>query len=240
MPPSEADIHSEEFVKRLFDDMAQTYGLVHLFSSLGFAYLWRRATVASLMPTAGSVCDLMAGGGECLSHVKDRFGKSSRVDLIDLSEKMCAKAERLVARRDHGSCRVINASVLSVPVEPDRYDAVVSTFGLKTLSEEERRCLAREVRRILKPGGQLSLLEFSLPPNPFVRFFFRLYVRYYVPFIGLVFLGNPDDYRMLWTYTREFENCRTMFRYLGDEGFELEYKSYFLGSATQLVGRLRR
>lgn len=231
-----ADIHSESFVKGLFDEMAQIYGLVNLFSSLGFAWLWRRQAVHALAADSRRICDLMTGGAECLEHIKKHHGNDCEVDLVDWSAGMCQRAEATVERGENGRCRVLEASALEMPVEDCFYDAVVSNFGLKALTPNEVQQLAKEVKRILKPGGSLSMLEFSMPASGFIRFFFRLYVKFYVPFLGWVFLGNPDNYRMLWRYTREFGDCRQAYDAFVKEGFVLEYRTHFFGSATQIVG----
>ena len=234
------DIHDENQVKRLFGEMARTYGVVNIVSSLGFAWFWRRQAARSLPRECGRVCDLMTGGAECLGHIKSRAGAGVEVDLVDWCEGMCARAEAVIDRRGYKGCRVIQASALQVPVDDARYDAVVSTFGLKTLAPHELALLAKEVSRILKPGGSISLLEFSMPRRHLVRFLFRIYVQFHVPLLGAVFLGNPDNYRMLWRYTREFEDCRRALEHFRREGFEVRFVSHFFGSATQIVGTLGR
>lgn len=233
------DIHSESYVKGLFNEMSQTYGLVNILSSLGFAYLWRKLAVHSIPRKSTHICDLMTGGAECLPHIKNRFGAGAEVHLVDWCANMCERAHMTVARHRHTNCAIINASALELPSKDASYDAVISTFGLKTLAPHEFALLAKEIRRILKPGGTVSLLEFSIPHQPFIRFFFRLYVKYYVPFLGWIFLGNPDNYRMLWRYTEEFQSCRKALQTFQQEGFEIELKSHFFGSATQLLGHAR-
>lgn len=234
------DIHSESYVKGLFNEMAQTYGIVNIFSSLGFAYFWRKQAVYAVSHNRTRICDLMTGGAECLCHIKKKFGPESEVHLVDWCENMCKRADATVKRHRHANCTVINANALKIPAEDGSYDAVVSTFGLKTLAAHEFEQLAREVKRILKPGGSISMLEFSMPPNAFIRFFFRMYVKLYVPFLGWVFLGNPDNYRMLWRYTKEFENCKRVLEVFKDEGFDVEFRSRFFGSATQIVGHAQQ
>ncbi|GAA5497257.1 demethylmenaquinone methyltransferase [Rubritalea halochordaticola] len=180
----------------------------------------------------------MTGGAECLTHMRTHFGKETRMELVDWCEDMCARARQTV-RRYHGKqVEVINASALALPGQDASYDAVVSTFGLKTLSPDELLDFVREVKRVLKPGGSISLLEFSMPENAMVRFFFRLYVKIYVPFLGWLFLGNPDNYRMLWKYTREFGSCRRVVPLFESEGFEVQCRSSFFGSATHITGRI--
>ena len=232
------DIHSENFVKELFDEMSKTYGVVNLLSSLGFAYLWRRQAVFSISTSneGPRICDLMTGGAECLSHIKKNFGSECEVDLVDWCENMCERADSTVKRHGHEKCTVVHSSALDLPVAKASYDAVVSTFGLKTLGPGEIEDLAKEIKRVLKPGGSISLLEFSMPSNRLIRFFFRLYVKMYVPFLGWVFLGNPDNYRMLWRYTKEFGSCEEALEAFRKEGFEVSFKSRFFGSATQILG----
>lgn len=229
---------SEDFVRRLFDEMARTYGLVNMVSSLGFAYVWRRRAVRSLPQPAGLVADLMAGGGECLGHLKRHLGRDVRIDLIDWSRGMCDRAEAAVARGRFSGVRVLCTSALAVPAPDQTYDAIVSTFGMKTLTDTETRAFAREVRRILKPSGCVSILEFSNPHGRLVGFFFRVYVKHYVPLLGRVFLGNPENYRMLWRYTEAFGNCSRVAEIFRAEGFEVTMSDGFLGSATQVTARL--
>jgi len=233
------DIHSEAFVTSLFDEMAQTYGIVNIFSSLGFAYFWRKRAVEDTQAQALDVADLMAGGGECLTHIVKRFGSSTRIDLIDWSEQMCERAGKTCKRMTVENCRVLQHSSLDVPVESNSCVVVISTFGLKTLAADQFKLLAAEIRRILRPSGRFSILEFSIPTNRFVRPFFKLYVNHYVPLLGRLFLGNPDNYRMLWRYTKEFGDCRHVKDIFKSEGFTVAMKTYFLGSATHITGCAR-
>ena len=234
-----ANIHSESYVKSLFEEMSKSYGIVNLISSLGFAYFWRKQATYSLPSDSQNICDLMAGGGECLSHIRKRFGKRSTVHLVDWCEGMCNHARSAVKRKHATECSVVNASALDLPFKESSFDSIISTFGLKTLATHEIELLAQEIKRVLTPHGSISLLEFSIPRNRFVRFFFRIYVKLYVPFLGWVFLGNPDNYRMLWRYTKEFGNCKSIVDAFEKHGFEIQYRSRFLGSATQIIGYLK-
>jgi demethylmenaquinone methyltransferase/2-methoxy-6-polyprenyl-1,4-benzoquinol methylase len=63
------------------------------------------------------------------------------------------------------------------------------------------------------------------------------YLRYIIPLIGRIFLGNPDNYRMLGIYTERFNNCSGMADALKHAGLEVEYRSFFFGCASGLRGR---
>lgn len=234
-PKPTEDIRSREFVATLFNEMAQTYGIVNMISSLGFAYIWRRNAVNQLPPSSKRIIDLMAGGGECLVHIERRCAEDAEICFVDWSEVMCDRARATVARSKSKNSTVIHSDALDVPDENESFDAVVSTFGLKTLRDEEIGELATEIMRLLSPGGIASILEFSVPELPVTRPLFKLYVKYYVPFLGRIFLGNPDNYRLLWKYTEEFGNCQKVVERFRSAGFTVRYETYFLGSATQII-----
>lgn len=217
--------------------MSKSYGIVNLFSSLGFAYFWRRVTVRAVRMGGPMVCDVMAGGGECLCHAISAYGRDLRIDLVDWSSVMCGKAQANVDRRQLKNARVLEENALTIPVNDASYDTVYSAFGLKTLSSAEMEKFSVELYRVMKPGGVFSFLEFSVPRSAWIRRPFRLYVEYYVPFIGQIFLGNPDNYRMLWRYTKAFGSCRSVLSNFEAAGFDVECRDLFLGTATQLVGR---
>lgn len=231
------NIYSPEYIKHLFDEMAQTYGVVNMISSLGFTCTWRKTCVHTIKGEAAHVCDLMTGGGECLSHIKKNFGPTVKVDLVDWSDVMCQRARNNIARNKYQNSEVICCNALNLPKPNNIYDVVYSTFGLKTLTDEELVLLATEIKRVLKPGGRFCLLEFSVPTNCLLRPFFQLYVKYLVPVMGWLFLGNPDNYRMLWQYTAAFGNCDKVQRIFTGHGFQTNISSFFFGSATQIHGR---
>ncbi|HRE83721.1 MAG TPA: class I SAM-dependent methyltransferase [Opitutaceae bacterium] len=233
---NEPGVHDPENVRSLFDEMAKTYGYVHLFSSLGFAYFWRKACARQIPRESLQVLDVMSGSGECVTHLIPWLGAATKIQMVDFSASMCAAAQRNLNRWKNPNVEVLNGDALSLPFRDDGFDAVTSTFGLKTLSMDQLAQFARELYRVVRPGGVVSLLEFSIPDRPYLIPFFRFYVKHYVPFLGRIFLGNPDNYRMLWKYTVGFGDCSTAMPAFRAAGFKLELRRYFFGSATHLVG----
>jgi len=104
------------------------------------------------------------------------------------------------------------------------------------MSEQQLKRLAAEFWRILKPGGQIALVEVSKPKQVFLRFFYLFYLKYVIPVLGKICLGNPETYRMLGVYTVRFENCKHTKTILEQVGFEVGYQSYFGGCASGLLG----
>jgi len=113
----------------------------------------------------------------------------------------------------------------------------VSSFGLKTFTAEQQEQLARVVLRILRPGGTFSFLEISVPPFAWLRWPYLFYLSYIVPFIGRIFLGNPNNYRMLGRYTAAHRNCSEFANRCSSAGLVVSQTSFFFGCATGVTGR---
>lgn len=231
------DLYDPKVVKGLFDEMAQTYGIVNTLSSFGFNRRWRRQCLRVIgIPTNGHGIDLMSGMGELCPDLSRFLRRAGSILAIDISETMCGKAAG-----NKGDCPVsiVQADVLAYDFAAASADVVVSSFGLKTFSHEQLQALASIVHRVLKPGGVFSFVEISVPKWAWFRWPYMFYISRLVPLIGALFLGNPDNYRMLGIYTKAFEDCREVVRLFRDAGLEAEYRTYFFGCATGLSGRRR-
>ncbi|HTO06799.1 MAG TPA: class I SAM-dependent methyltransferase [Myxococcota bacterium] len=227
--------YEPEALRALFDEMAQTYGAMNLVSSFGFAARWRHQIVAALPPTEPlrRVVDLMSGMGELWRSLSRRLGPDSQVIAVDLSSEMTRRAPK----RTPFPVSVRTADVFEHDFGGDRYDAVVSSFGLKTLSPEQQEKLALRVADLLRPGGTFAFVEISVPPSALLRQPYMFYVKTVIPRIGRVFLGNPANYRQLGVYTEAFGNCVHFAACLRRVGLEAVLTSYFFGCATGVVGR---
>lgn len=230
------DIYAPSFVKELFDEMAQTYGVVNLVSSFGFARRWRRQCIRTIQFNHDAIIvDLMTGMGELCPHLLDLIGNHGQVYAIDISPVMCDRARKHIQSNEM-RLQVIEADALNCPVEDESVDAVVSTFGLKTFDSDRLAMLAREVARILRPGGQFTFLEISVPPNWILRLPYMFYLNRLIPMIGRLALGNPDNYRLLGIYTAAFQNCDATAALFTSAGFTVKRHSYFFGCATGISG----
>lgn len=178
----------------------------------------------------------MTGMGELFHNLNAHFDSVDGVMAVDFSEEMCAKARLGALRSPQLSCRIMEADALNSPIESGSADCVYCSFGLKTLSESQQRAFAAEVARILKPGGKFSFIEISVPTNRFFKFLFLFYLRYVIPLVGRMLLGNPSNYRMLAYYTEAFNNSSFFQNCLQQENLETQSFRHFFGSATGVYG----
>jgi demethylmenaquinone methyltransferase/2-methoxy-6-polyprenyl-1,4-benzoquinol methylase len=176
----------------------------------------------------------MTGMGELCPDLSRLLGARGSIVAVDISQSMCRVAS---SKRFDYPVKVIQADVLNYEFEPASADVVVSSFGLKTFSREQTEILAGIVARVLKPGGVFSLIEISVPRWPWLRWPYMFYINRLIPYIGLLFLGNPDNYRQLGVYTAAFQNCSEAARLFESAGLQTQLHSFFFGCATGITGR---
>jgi ubiquinone/menaquinone biosynthesis C-methylase UbiE len=238
MPPPAEGIYDADFVRKLFGEMSRTYGTVNLISSFGFCVRWRRQCVALLPAAPGAtVYDFMTGQGELCPALAQAVGSAGRVVALDFCAEMCQLARSAAQHLPAASVEVMEADALCSGLPDSSADAIVSCFGLKTLAPAQLPILAREIQRLLRPGGSVAMLEISVPRLAFLRLPYLFYIRRIIPLIGWAMLGNPDNYRHLGIYTCAFGDCRGMCTALTECGLMCEPRSFFWGCATGLVAR---
>ena len=174
----------------------------------------------------------MSGSGECWTHIP---AHCASLLSIDFSSSMVRRQnERSVHFHIPVEIRAENA--LQSSLRSASVDCVISAFGLKTLTPESVSALAREVHRILKPGGRFSMLEISTADKWWLSPIYRWYVRSVIPVIGKLCLGDIECYRMLGAYTDAFGSCRRFATAFSDAGLDVSIHTHFYGCATSLVG----
>ncbi|MBL7542749.1 MAG: class I SAM-dependent methyltransferase [Bdellovibrionaceae bacterium] len=237
-PSQQKDIYNPSAVKELFNEMSTTYGVVNMIASLGFTIIWRKYVIAKLdrNRAPGVMVDLMSGMGELFSVIRSDLKPPEKLVGIDFSSKMCDQA-KVEAGRNQFETEVIEADIFDKNIADGSADTVVCSFGLKTFSQEQQARFAKELARILKPGGQFSFIEISVPRNSLLRFGLQFYLKLFIPMIGKICLGNPDNYRHLGVYTGKFGNSRFFHEQVQAAGLESDYFEHFFGCATGVHGR---
>lgn len=246
------DIYDPAFVATLFDRCSARYRRWSAVSSFGFVWLWRKQCVERLVgqssiarihngtlspriPKVMQVVDLMAGTGEVWPHVLAAFPRA-QITAIDISPAMHAEAvSKLHGTRAHKISHM-TANALEGDLPADTADLLVATFGLKTFNKDQQNILAKQIARILVPGGSFSLIEASDPKGWVLRPLYRAYLHGVLPLIERLFLKGAQDFSMIGTYTKNFENCHHMETALRAAGLKVTYKKHFFGCATSVAG----
>lgn len=168
-------------VKSMFGRIAARYDLANRLLSFGLDRGWRRRLVAAVRRAApAAVLDLATGSGD----VAFALGKAMpTVEILglDFCAPMLVEAERKKAAAGDGAYPRVTFSQgdgLSLPIADQHFDAVTIAFGLRNMTDRHRSLT--EMRRVLRPGGRLFVLEFSRPSRWF-RPWYLLYLRHILP-----------------------------------------------------------
>lgn len=232
------NIYSPEYVRRLFDSMSHTYGFINYVSSFGFTERWRKQFVNFLPIQKENAVgyDLMTGMGENWTSLLSKISTNSTIYYVDISEVMLGKAEEKI--NPNSSIRMIKkqTDVLNSDFSSNSADFIVSSFGLKTFTKEQQSILASEVARLLIKGGSFSFVEISKPKNILLKMPLLFYLKFCIPIIGRLFMGNSNDYKMLGIYTDAFQDSSHFYNELKQAGLNATYKELFFGCATCVYG----
>lgn len=178
-------------VRQMFEGVAPRYDLLNRVLSLGIDRSWRRGVVASLGLGEGHVAlDLCCGTGDLALEIAGK----ARCVACDFTWNMLIRAQSKSINAG-ASISLAAADTLSLPFPDDTFDAATVAFGLRNLADMDRGL--REMRRVLKPGGKLAILEFSHPRGFLLRAPYRFYLNALLPRLGDLLSKKGDAYRYL-------------------------------------------
>lgn len=182
-------------VRRMFDRIAPRYDLLNRLLSAGTDRRWRRAAVDFLEAPAGArVLDLCTGTADLLIEALGRDAVR-RGAGVDLSGAMLALGQRKLERRGLAGRAWLSAGDAErLPLRSGSFDAALVGFGIRNVADVG--AALAEVRRVLRPGGRLVVLEFSNPEGV-LGALYRLYFRGVLPRVGGLISGDAAAYAYL-------------------------------------------
>ena len=166
----------------MFSAIAPRYDLLNRILSLGLDRRWRRVAIASLgEASSGQVLDVATGTGDLGFAVLKN--PEATVIGVDISESMLVEARNKATRMEvAGRITFVRGAAEQLPVESGTFDAAVVGFGVRNFQDLHQALI--ELRRVLRPGGRLVVLEFGQPKSSLVRWANRLYGKWILPRIG--------------------------------------------------------
>lgn len=183
-----------DLVRQMFDRVSGRYDLNNALLSFGLDryWLWRARRLLDLHPTA-QVIDLCCGTG-AVSRTLAAAVPEGRVVGVDFSDGMLAAAMKHPSPAEDGEIEYLRSDVLNVPLPDHGFDAVTIAYGPRNIVDLPG--LWKEMRRLVKPGGQVLSLELTRPTG-MVGFFHELYLRFVVPLVGGIVSGDKEAYDYL-------------------------------------------
>lgn len=185
---------------RLFDDSARYYDRITSLMSLGTGRCYRRDVLRRIGVNAGSrVLDVACGTGQISAAARELVGPSGSVLGVDPSDGM-----RRVAEERRG-VQTIAGAADRLPVKDGSYDFVVMGYALRHVSDLIEAF--REMRRVLRPGGTVAILEVTPPDERLSRALLKLYLKRIVPPASLLVTRSSQAMRLMTYYWESIEEC---------------------------------
>jgi len=207
-------------VAGVFDSVAPNYDLMNDLMSAGMHRAWKAFTIALAgVRTGERVLDVASGSGDLARAFARRVGPEGEVWLTDINRAMLARGrDRLL---DEGyALPLAQCDAERLPFRADYFDCVSVAFGLRNMTHKE--AALAEMRRVLKPGGRLLVLEFSRVWQPLTRAY-DWYSFKVLPWLGSKFAGDAESYRYLAESIRvhlDQEQLKTLMEQAGLERVE--------------------
>jgi demethylmenaquinone methyltransferase/2-methoxy-6-polyprenyl-1,4-benzoquinol methylase len=213
-------------VRRMFDRIAPVYDAMNRVMTAGLDRRWRRATVAATVRQGDRVLDACCGTGD-LAVAALRAGAREVVGL-DFSEAMLERA-----RRKEPAIEWVRGDVLALPFPDASFDAVTVGFGVRNVEDLEAGL--RELRRVLRTGGRLGVLEITTPRGVLAPFY-RVWFDRVVPLLGRLLPGGAA-YTYLPASVRRFPTPQALTAALEQIGFrDVRFRLFAGGIVALHVG----
>jgi demethylmenaquinone methyltransferase/2-methoxy-6-polyprenyl-1,4-benzoquinol methylase len=207
-------------VRGVFDSVADNYDLMNDLMSAGAHRLWKRFTLSltNLRPGQRAL-DVAGGTGDLAKGLAQQVGDRGLVVLADINAAMLERGrDRLIDDGHAGNIHYVQANAERLPFADSSFDCITIGFGLRNVTDKPAALAS--MRRALKPGGQLLVLEFSRPIAPGLGPFYDAYSFHVLPLLGKLVARDEASYRYLAESIRMHPNQEKLLAMMQAAGLE--------------------
>lgn len=221
----------DEYVKKVFDTVADKYDLMNDVLSLGVHRLWKKTFVEDFVRPVpgGKFLDIAGGTGDIAFKITDiirekehsyginpKTNPATEIVVSDINEKMLEEGKKRAAREGYPNLQWVCANAEELPFESDHFDSYTVSFGIRNFSDRPK-ALA-EAYRVLKVGGVLNVMEFSKVDCALLSLPYDIWSYGFMPLAGKA-LADEESYRYLVESIRAFPDQETFAGLITDAGF---------------------
>jgi demethylmenaquinone methyltransferase / 2-methoxy-6-polyprenyl-1,4-benzoquinol methylase len=207
----------KKYVQKMFNDIAHRYDLLNHLLSGGTDVYWRRKAISKLnIPHDSLVLDIACGTGDFAFTTQKH--KKTNVYGIDIATNMLTLGkQKTIDKKKSDKIKFLAGDGEKLPFNDEVFDAVTIAFGVRNMGDIKKNL--GEMSRVLKPGGELIILEFSTPKSKTFRNLYNFYFHKILPAIGKLISKDNEAYTYLPASVDHFPKPREFARWIEDENF---------------------
>lgn len=214
-------------VENMFDKIAYRYDFLNRFLSAGIDIGWRKKAIKQLISLKPKkILDVATGTGD-FAITSFEILKPEKITGIDISDGMLEIGRKKIAKAHlQNSIELVNGDSEAILFEDNSFDAVTVAFGVRNFENLEKGL--SEIKRVLKPGGKLIVLECTKPSLPVIKQLYNFYMKFITPKIGKIIAKNNEAYQYLNDSVLQFPEKESFVHILNQS----EYRNTFYETLT--------
>jgi demethylmenaquinone methyltransferase/2-methoxy-6-polyprenyl-1,4-benzoquinol methylase len=216
-------------VENMFDKIAFRYDFLNRFLSAGIDVGWRKKAIKQLISSKPqNILDVATGTGD-FAITSYEILKPEKITGIDISEGMLQIGRKKIEKAGlQKNIELLKGDSEAILFDDNTFDAVTVAFGVRNFENLEKGL--EEIRRVLKPGGKLVVLEFTKPSAPVIKQLYNFYMNTITPKIGKIIAKNNEAYQYLNDSVLQFPEKESFIHILNQSNYRNAfYKTLTLG-----------
>lgn len=199
----------------LFNKVAKHYDSLNTLFSLGMDRQWRKR-LAEEIRGSNLVLDIATGTGEVAIETVNKLNGCKVVGVDPSAEMLVLAKQKTESRSRTNAITLAQCEAENLPFREGTFDAVTIAFGIRNTVDPSKSL--SEMKRVLKAGGKVGILEFAIPQNKYFAPLYLFYFKNILPLVGS-FFGTGSEYRYLSDSTSSFPQRESFINILKDAGF---------------------
>jgi demethylmenaquinone methyltransferase/2-methoxy-6-polyprenyl-1,4-benzoquinol methylase len=219
VPYKDSDLEKKEQVADMFNDISVKYDFLNRFLSAGIDVSWRKKALKQLTEINPSKILDVATGTADVAILAEKILHPKKIIGIDISEGMLDVGRKKIAKLGlEKNIELLLGDSEAIKFEDNTFDAVTVAFGVRNFQHLEKGLA--EIKRVLRPGGKLVVLEFSKPSLILVKPIYNFYMKQITPNVGKLFSKNREAYKYLDESIRKFPEGKAFVKILDEVGYK--------------------
>ena len=236
VPNIASNLSKKEQVAHMFNNIAPRYDFLNRFLSAGIDISWRKKALSLLKKdNPKKILDIATGTAD-VTILASRILTPQKIIGIDISDGMLELGRQKIANlKLQNTIELHNGDSEAIQFEDESFDAVTVSFGVRNFQHLEKGL--HEIKRVLRKGGKLVILEFSRPSLPGIQQVYKLYMSILAPGVGKIFTKNREAYQYLNDSVQKFPEGKDFLNVLDSIGFNnTSFKRLSLGICSIYIG----